>query len=173
MGHNEDFRADDTQKEARGLTGAALTGAPTPLTWRIQGNVDDSLNTGGLFGDRSGWYRPEFPDGAWNPVDLPHTAAAPGVTWYRTTVNPHLPAGQDTSVGLRIDDDPARPYRAEIFVNGWQLGRYINGVGPQHSFPIPNGILRPDGDNTIAIAVWSTGTGGGLGTVRLEAYGTQ
>jgi hypothetical protein len=32
MGHNEDGRADDTQKEARGLTGAALVGSPaSPL----------------------------------------------------------------------------------------------------------------------------------------------
>ena len=110
--------------------------------------------------------------GSWATVDLPHTAGLPGVAWYRTTVNPHLPAGQDTSVGLRIDDDPARHYRAQIFVNGWQLGQYINGVGPQHSFPVPAGILRPDADNTIAVAVWSTDEGGGLGTVRLEVYGS-
>jgi beta-galactosidase GanA len=178
MGHNEDGRADDTQKEARGLTGAALVGGVTALTWRIQGNVDTTdpvrgaLNTGGLFGERNGWYLPQYPDGSWTAVDLPHTDAVPGVAWYRTTVNPHLPAGQDTSVGLRIDDDPARHYRAEIFVNGWQLGRYINDLGPQHSYPIPAGILRPEGDNTIAIAVWSTGTGGGLGTVSLQVYGS-
>ena len=178
MGHNEDFRADDTQKEARGLTGAALAGAATAVTWRIQGNVDTAdpvrgaLNTGGLFGERNGWYLPGFADGSWATVDLPHTAGLPGVAWYRTSVNPHLPAGQDTSVGLRIDDDPARHYRAQIFVNGWQLGQYINGVGPQHSFPVPAGILRPDADNTIAVAVWSTDEGGGLGTVRLEVYGS-
>ncbi|MCH0567258.1 beta galactosidase jelly roll domain-containing protein [Streptomyces sp. MUM 136J] len=46
-----------------------------------------------------------------------------------------------TSVGLKITDDPSRHYRALIFVNGWQFGRYINDLGPQHSFPLPNGIL--------------------------------
>ena len=65
-------------------------------------------------------------------------------------------------------------YRALIFVNGWQIGRYVNDVGPQHSFPIPNGVLNPNGDNSIAIAVWNTdATTGGLGAVTLESYGTQ
>jgi hypothetical protein len=60
-----------------------------------------------------------------------------------------------------------------IFVNGWQLGRYINDTGPQHDFPIPNGILKPNGTNTIAIAVWNTdGTSGGLGNVSLESFGS-
>src|SRR5439155_1614133 len=78
MGHNEDFRANDTQKEARGLTGAALTGPSAgPLTWRLQGNlggedpadpVRGPLNNGGLFGERSGWHLPGFPDGSWAPV---------------------------------------------------------------------------------------------------------
>jgi beta-galactosidase GanA len=178
MGHNEDGRADDTQKEARGLTGAVLTGGGT-ITWRLQGSRDDAdpvrgpLNNGGLYGERTGWSLPGFADGGWTPVSLPFADPRPGIAWYRTTVNPHLPAGQDTSVGLRIDDDPGRHYRAEIFVNGWQMGRYINYLGPQHSFPIPTGILRPDRDNTIAIAVWSTdATTGGLGTVRLESYGS-
>jgi beta-galactosidase GanA len=186
MGHNEDFRANDTQKEARGLTGAVLTGTgPTgSITWRLQGSRDDAdpvrgpLNNGGLYGERTGWSLPGFADGGWAPVTLPFADPRPGIAWYRTTVNPHLPAGQDTSVGLRIDDDAenstAKHYRAEIFVNGWQMGRYSGDLGPQHSFPIPTGILNPDGDNTIAIAVWSPdATTGGLGTVRLESYGTE
>ena len=50
-------------------------------------------------------------------------------------------------------------------MNGWQVGNYVNYLGPQHSFPVPNGILNPNGRNTIAIAVWNLdGTTGGLGT---------
>jgi hypothetical protein len=46
-------------------------------------------------------------------------------------------------------------------------------VGPQHDFPIPNGILEANGSNTIAIAVWNTdATSGGLGTVSLESFGS-
>jgi hypothetical protein len=73
---------------------------------------------------------------------------------------------------LSITDDPSRRYRALLFVNGWQLGRYANDVGPQHVFPIPEGVLDPRGTNTIAIAVWSRdGSTAGLGTVSLTALG--
>lgn len=44
-----------------------------------------------------------------------------------------------------------------IFVNGWNLGQYIAGVGPQHTFVLPTGILNPRGHNTIALAVTSDG----------------
>ena len=184
MGHNEDYNGGDSHKEARGLTGAALVGAPLrAVTWRLQGNrggetpidaVRGPMNNGGLYGERAGWSLPGFPDQKWATVSLPSTDPTPGVSWYRTTTRLDLPKGSDTSVGIRIDDDPSRHYRAEIFVNGWQLGRYVNDVGPQHSFPIPNGILKPNGANTIAIAVWNTdATSGGLGKISLESYGSQ
>ena len=56
-----------------------------------------------------------------------------------------------------------------IFVNGWNLGQYVNDVGPQRVFVLPQGILRHRGTNTLALAVWSDdATTGGLGDVRLE-----
>ncbi len=184
MGHNEDYNAADSNKEARGLTAALVAGAPlTSITWRIQGSrggenlidpVRGPMNTGGLFGERAGWTLPGYPDRSWSTVSLPAADPTPGVSWYRTTVNLDLPRNQDTSVALRIADDPSRHYRALIYVNGWQLGRYVNDLGPQHDFPIPNGILRPDGGNTIAIAVWNTdGSTGGLGAVSLESLGSS
>ncbi|MFD1048360.1 beta galactosidase jelly roll domain-containing protein, partial [Kibdelosporangium lantanae] len=63
--------------------------------------------------------------------------------------------------------------RALLYVNGWQVGQYINNVGPQHSFPVPTGVLNPHGTNTIAIAVWNTDAStGGLGQVKLVTYGS-
>ena len=47
------------------------------------------------------------------------------------------------------------------------MGQYINDVGPQHTFVLPNGILRPHGHNTLAIAVTSDAPGAGLGNVKL------
>ncbi|HYN96948.1 MAG TPA: beta-galactosidase [Pilimelia sp.] len=183
QGHNEDYNYNDTHKQARGLTGAALTGSTAnPVTWRIQGQaggemladtVRGPMNAGGLYGERSGWHLPGFPDTAWQTVSTPHSSTTPGVVWYRTSVNLNTPAGQDTSLGIRIDDPSSKQYRAQIFVNGWHMGRYINNIGPQHSFPIPAGILRHTGANTIAIAVWNADAStGGLGTVRLESYGS-
>ena len=183
MGHNEDYNAADSNKEARGLTAALVAGSPlTSISWRIQGSrggenlIDPArgpMNTGGLFGERAGWSLPGYPDSSWPTVSLPASDTTPGVSWYRTNVALDLPKGQDTSVGIKITDDPSRHYRALIFVNGWQLGRYINDTGPQHDFPIPNGILKTNGSNTIAIAVWNTdGSTGGLGDVSLESFGS-
>ena len=185
MGHNEDWNNNDSHKEPRGLTGVTLAepsgGAPR-IAWRIQGNLGGEnladptrgpMNNGGLYGERAGWYLPGFPDGRWAATTLPARQSTPGVTWYRTTFSLRLPHGQDTSLALHIADDPARHYRAQIFVNGWLVGRYINDLGPQTTFPVPNGILRADGRNTIAIASWGADGTGGLGSVSLTDLGTQ
>jgi hypothetical protein len=183
MGHEEDYNSTNANKTARGLTTASLTGAPlTSITWRIQGvrggeneidPVRGPLSTGGLYGERAGWSLPGYPDQNWPSVTLPATDTRPGVSWYRTEVPLNLPKGQDTSLGLTISDNPSRQYRAMLYVNGWMVGNYVNYLGPQHSFPVPNGILNPNGTNTIAIAVWNLdGSTGGLGTVSLTNYGS-
>ncbi|HEU5427903.1 MAG TPA: beta-galactosidase [Actinocrinis sp.] len=183
MGHEEDYNSTNNSTSARGLTSASLLGAPlTSVTWRLQGvrggeqeidPVRGPLSTGGLYGERSGWQLPGFNDAKWKPVSLPASDTTPGVGWYRTTVELNLPKGQDTSLGLTITDDPSKKYRAELYVNGWMVGNYVNYLGPQHSFPVPNGILKTNGRNTIAIAVWNLdGTTGGLGTVSLTDYGS-
>ncbi|MEV8565142.1 beta-galactosidase [Streptomyces sp. NPDC051322] len=183
MGHEEDYNSTNGNKTPRGLTSASLVGAAlTPVTWRLQGvrggedlldTTRGALSTGGLYGERAGWSLPGFPDAKWSSTSLPTSDTRPGVSWYRTDVSLKLPHGQDTSLGLTFTDDPARKYRATIFVNGWQVGNYVNYLGPQHTFPVPNGILNPDGHNTIAIAVWNLdGSTGGLGKVSLTNYGS-
>jgi len=83
-----------------------------------------------------------------------------------------VPGDVDASVGLTLEDDPYRAYRAQIFLNGWNLGQYINNVGPQHTFVLPNGILRTRGENTLALAVLSEFTTlSGPGMVRLSLLG--
>ncbi|MGH8855335.1 MAG: beta galactosidase jelly roll domain-containing protein, partial [Telluria sp.] len=50
-----------------------------------------------------------------------------------------------------------RENRVLIFVNGWNMGQFIAHVGPQRTFVIPPGILNPNGDNTVALAVTTDG----------------
>jgi beta-galactosidase GanA len=189
--HNEDGGINDAQKEGRGLISAALTDATStvvsaPITWRIQGDqggediadpVRGAVNNGGLYGERAGWYLPGYPDGAWATATVPAAGAAPGTSWYRTTFNLDVPAEDDASLGITIGD-PSTPrssanYRALIFVNGWNMGQYIADVGPQHTFVVPNGVLDPHGENTLAIAVTSDGgPGNGLERVSLTDLGT-
>ncbi|MGW0881514.1 beta-galactosidase [Streptomyces sp. NPDC002671] len=183
MAHHEDWSADDAHKEPRGLTAAALIGSERQIGWRLQGAlggedladpVRGPLNTGGLYGERHGMHLPGYPDAGWQNTSLPHTDDTAGVSWYRTHVDLDLPAGQDVPMGLRIDDDTKRHYRAMIYVNGWMAGLYINDLGPQKSFPVQPGMLRTNGRNTIAVAVINEdGQGGGLGTISLESYGNH
>ena len=196
MGHNESFSPFDngrnTTRDPRGLRTALLQGeAAAALSWRIQGNqggeqvvdpVRGWFNNGGLYGERNGWHLPLFNDDGWVPETLPDRWATrrlpAGVGWYRTTFNLNLPENSDVPIGIDIDDPTPLPYRALIFVNGWQMGIYANELGPQRTFPIQPGILDPNGLNTIAIAVWGEegsangiGSSGGLGHVELVPFG--
>ena len=141
----------------------------------IADTVRGPMNNGGLYGERAGWSLPGYPDRGWDNMTLPSSSAQPGVGWYRTTFDLDVSKGVDVSLGLTIADDPAKTYRALIFVNGWNLGQYINDVGPQHTFVLPNGILDPNGTNTLAIAVIAVianTASGGLGSVSLTNLGT-
>ncbi|WP_448097596.1 beta-galactosidase [Luteibacter yeojuensis] len=172
--HNGAFR------EPRGLLSATFAGAATNIRWKIQGNVGGEnlpdpvrgpFNAGGLYGERMGWQLPGFADEGWKITTLPRGTDKPGVDWYRTTFRLDLPAGQDVPIALRIHDLAPHRYRAIVFINGWQIGRYISDVGPQTDFELPSGLLNQHGDNTIAIAAWSTAHDGGLGEVSLVMQG--
>jgi hypothetical protein len=185
MSHQEDGGANNAFKQALGLTGVTFTGAAPQVAWRIQGTrggetpadrIRGPLNNGGLFGERSGWYLPEFGDRRWAEVTLPYADPRPGVSWYRTTFRLSVPPGVDASLGLAISDPPAKAYRAQIFLNGWNVGQYISNVGPQTTFVLPDGLLRSRGTNTLAIAVLAGGAAGGtasggLGAVSLTSLG--
>ncbi|MES5821351.1 beta-galactosidase [Streptomyces sp. RG80] len=177
MAHDQDGEARDTHKAARGLTGVTFKGASPKASWRIQGAAEPdpvrgALNNGGLHGEREGWHLPGFDDGDWESVESPRGDRRQGVTWYRTTFRLSVDPGTDASIALTLDDDPERAYRVDIFLNGWNMGQYVNDVGPQHAFVLPNGILRTRGANTLALAVLSDGTTeAGPKDVRLTLLG--
>ena len=181
MSHQEDGGANNAFKQALGLTSVTFAGASPNVTWLIQGTVGGEastvsargpMNNGGLYGERSGWYLPAFNDAAWTSVSLPNTDPRPGVSWYRTTFTLSIPTGVDASLGLTISDEASKSYRAQIFLNGWNVGQYINGVGPQSTFVLPAGLLNLTSSNTLAIAVLAGGTTGGLGSLSLTNLGT-
>jgi beta-galactosidase GanA len=174
MGNNDDWTADDARfRQPRGLVGARIDGSVAPVTWRIRGAVADPdpargpLNSGGLYGERHGWPLSAAP---W--PSAASRAVAPGVTWFRTSFALHLPAGQDTSVALRFDGAPPAGYRALLYLNGWNIGQYGAAIGPQTSFVLPAGPLRPDGRNTLAVAVVATSPAT-VAAPRLSLLGSQ
>ncbi|WP_406727681.1 beta-galactosidase [Streptomyces sp. GD-15H] len=176
-GEEGDGEAGGPSGAARGLTSVGFKGASRKVGWRIQGagapdRVRGALNNGGLHGEREGWHLPGYDDRDWEAVDFPREDRRQGVAWYRTDFRLDVDPEVDASVGLVLDDDTERAYRVQIFLNGWNVGQYVNDVGPQHTFVLPNGILRTRGSNTLALAVLSDGiTSAGPGEVRLTLLG--
>jgi beta-galactosidase GanA len=177
--HNWDLMADDAHREARGLISASLTSRggkrfAVPIAWRIQGNqggedIADTLrgplNNGGLYGERQGWHLPatatHTAGSGWTRAKTGDAPPAPGTYWLRTSFRLDLPKDHDIQLGLSFGDAKAvrsmRENRALIFVNGWNMGQFIAHIGPQRTFVIPPGILDPNGENTIALAVTTDG----------------
>ncbi|MCA0755833.1 beta-galactosidase [Paenibacillus sp. N4] len=186
MGHNQDFESDEAWREPRGLITAAISGATSPTNWKIQGapggeNIVDKtrgiFNTSGLYGERKGWHLPRFNTSSWHDVTLPHDwseASAPGegVSWYKTQFTLNVPDDVDAPIGIHFDKPDNKKIRARLFINGWNMGMYMNHVGPQSTFYVPKEILHTNGVNDISIAVWGEGTeDGGLGRIALTPYG--
>jgi hypothetical protein len=172
--HNWNLMADDYHREARGLISASLTSRggkrfAVPIEWRIQGNqggeaiadtVRGPMNNGGLYGEREGWHLPGKQEG-WHAARPAAAPPAAGTYWLRTSFSLDLPKGHDVQLGLAFGDTSKprseRSNRALIFVNGWNMGQFIAHIGPQRTFIIPPGILNPNGQNTIALAVTTDG----------------
>lgn len=172
LGHDEGWIAGPVAQSPQGLLRAQFDGAATPISWRLQGaqggedpadQMRGLLNASGLYGERQGWYQPEFDDTAWPTVNTPDRWETRGVQstigWYRTHFQLSLASQDRAPIGLRI---PGASDKAVIWLNGWLVGRYWQQRGPQHDFYLPAGILDPHGDNVIAIAVWNRGHEGGL-----------
>lgn len=132
------------------------------------------LNSGGLYGERHGFHLPGYDASDWAPVTLPHPDRTPGVSWYRAPVRLALPAGQDVPLSLVVSRERSRHYRALLYVNGWMVGIYVSDLGPQQSFPVPPGLWRARGDNTVAVAVVNPDARtGGPGRITLRATGNH
>ncbi|TCD69623.1 hypothetical protein EIP91_006848 [Steccherinum ochraceum] len=159
-------------KEPRGIRGYSIIGGNTTFTqWKLQGNqggaanapdtVRGYLNEGGLWAERIGAHLPNYPDSTWATGNPLSGVKGAGVNFYRTTFNPNIPEGLDVPVRLSITpSDKSSNFRVQVYLNGWQLGKYINNIGPQTVFVLPAGILRPRSTNTLALSVWSLDASG-------------
>ncbi|KAL4259131.1 glycosyl hydrolase 35 family protein [Pleurotus pulmonarius] len=167
MGLNETRDLDtNSSKGPRGVRGFQLdTGNFTE--WRVQGKVGGYtnfpdkvrgvMNEGGLFGERQGWHLPGFDTSAWKERDLASglPGSAAGVGFFVTTFDLKIPQGFDAFLSFTFNEPLGQPYRALLFVNGWQMGKRVGNLGPQAKFPVHEGILNYRGRNTIAVALWA------------------
>jgi hypothetical protein len=158
LGHNKGFADDGAQR--RGIV--RLDVGTSRVDWRYRGGLvrgERGMNPIVAFDgvERS----------AAESVVLPHGWAGPphGVGLYQTRFRTAGVDPKQVSLGLAFD--PGRG-KANLYLNGYLIGRYWPERGPQRRFLLPWGILKPDAENHLAIAVWKRSRRASLGKVRLE-----
>ncbi|KAL7621478.1 hypothetical protein AAE478_008801 [Parahypoxylon ruwenzoriense] len=172
MGQDEEAPGTDAIKSPMGIINYNLAGhAQSDVAWKITGNLGGESyrdlergprNEGAVFAERQGYHQPSPPSRDWqvsNPI-VNGTGTA-GVGFYTTTFELDVPAGYDVPLSFVFANTTAGAnYRCQLFVNGWQFGKYVANLGPQTNFPVPEGILNHDGVNTVALTLWSLDEGG-------------
>lgn len=173
VGLDENYNVGgDAQKNPRGILDYTFA---SDITWKITGNlggedyadrVRGPLNEGGLYVERQGYHQAAPPLEDFTTGTSPYDGiTSAGVAYYTTNFTLSLPSEQwDVPLSLVFSNDTsaaaAAPYRAFIYVNGYQLGRYTSNVGPQTVFPVPEGVLDYQGENWLGLALWALGSDG-------------
>ena len=140
------------------------------------------LNEGGMWAERHGYHLPfenetaKTPDG----TKLIHRSPLEGIShagigWFVTTFDLNIPQGYDIPLAIELPaiieaahtrqpqsviaaNHPA--YRVQIYINGWQFGKYVSHLGPQRTYVVPEGIWDYHGKNFIAVSLWAMEAGG-------------
>ncbi|KAJ4296789.1 hypothetical protein N0V90_006837 [Kalmusia sp. IMI 367209] len=165
---------DETTKNPRGIMDYDLDGHDKDdVAWKITGNLGGEdyrdlsrgpLNEGGLFFERNGLHLPgALADSGVDWTDSAGPVAdgidKPGVGFFAAEFDLDVPGGWDIPLSFTFANTTANAYRVLLYVNGWQYGKYVNNVGPQTKFPVPQGILDYSGTNYVGVAVWGLDDG--------------
>ena len=88
------------------------------------------LNEGGLYGERLGWHLPGYDTSSWETRDLSEGLpnAAAGVGFFVTTFDLHISEELDVPMSFTFDYS-FQPYRAQLYVNGWMMGKRVANLG--------------------------------------------
>lgn len=168
MGLDEDWTVgSEEMKDPRGILDYTLSGrSADAITWKLTGNLGGEdylditrgpLNEGGLYAERQGFHQPSPPSQKW-ASGTPYTGLSkPGIQFYTTSFDLDLPKGYDIPLYFNFKNSTSPPpaYRVQFYVNGYQFGKYVNNIGPQTSYPVPQGILNYQGTNWLAVSLWA------------------
>ena len=172
MGLDENGQAASSEmKDPRGILDYSLTGHPqAAITWKLTGNLHGEqyedktrgpLNEGGLYAERQGYHLPGAPTSTWTKSALGpmQGITSAGVAFYSTTFDLNMPAGYDIPIAFSFANSTAGSsvpsYRCQIYVNGYQFGKYVHNIGPQDVYPVPEGVWNYHGSNYVAVSLWS------------------
>lgn len=141
-------------------------------------------NEGAMYVERQGYILPAPPSADW-PISSPTEdgLSHAGVGFYSTSFTLDLPIGYDVPLSFvynggsyNANNTLGPDYRVQLFVNGYQFGKYgktrqrcpvlmksqqsltlsqVNNLGPQFTYPVPEGILNYNGINYVGITLWA------------------
>lgn len=139
MGQDEEAPGTDVIKFPKGILNYGISGHDqSDVLWKLTGNlggeqyrdlVRGPLNEGCMYAERQGYHYPSPPTLKWtrsNPVEngLPHA----GVGFYTASFRLNVPDGWDVPMsvvfGNSTKSTPGENYRCQLFVNGYQFGKY-------------------------------------------------
>ncbi|KAL0944503.1 glycosyl hydrolase family 35 [Colletotrichum truncatum] len=161
----------NTMKAPRGILDFKL--GDTRIEWKITGNlggedyadhVRGPTNEGGSYPERQGWHQPQPPSSDWKSLTPVDGQPDPGIGFFTTEFDLDIPVGWDVPIDvLFTKTETTRKFRVQLFVNGWQFGKFNGLMGPQLAFPVPEGILNYRGRNTISLTLWNQEKSGSVG----------
>ncbi|KAI2686525.1 CAZyme family GH35 [Penicillium roqueforti] len=167
MGLDENWIiGEEEMKNPRGILNYDLSGrSASDISWKLTGNlggedyldkVRGPLNEGGLYAERQGFHQTQPPTQSWisdSPFD---GLSAPGIKFYSANFDLNIEKGWDVPLYFNFGNTTSSPaaYRVQLYVNGYQYAKYVNNIGPQTSFPVPEGILNYQGTNYLALSLW-------------------
>ncbi|KAJ7175894.1 glycoside hydrolase family 35 protein [Mycena filopes] len=166
----------------RGILSAALVSSSntTFTKWTLAGNaggdanidpVRGTLNEGGLHSERLGWHLPQFDDSTWATRSPSEGINNGSIAFYRTTSTLAIPEGYDAALEFILTSPPGSNLRAQLYINGYQYGKFVPQIGHQIAFPVPPGILNFRGTNTIGLSLWSQDAEGAQVDVQWNVLG--
>lgn len=153
------FLLNDVRNK-RGLLSARLSrGAKvSDVSWEIYGvdvtRTDDAYGSSGLpLEDDVNSFAYDI---GFTKCPRPEINATSGVVYYRGSfkVPPSSVVGGTTKYPLRLKVLSGAKARAMIWVNTLFMGRYIEELGPQTDFYIPDGLIKEYKENSIVLAVY-------------------
>lgn len=170
MGLDENWTVGtEEMKNPRGILNYKLSGRDaSAITWKLTGNLGGEdyadkargpLNEGGLFAERQGYHQPQPPSEDWKSDSPFKGLSKPGVGFYTTQFDLDIPQGWDVPLYFNFGNG-TQAYRVQLYVNGYQYGKYVSNVGPQTSYPVPEGVLNYRGTNYLALTLFALESGG-------------
>ncbi len=162
MGHNKGFLEDSFNP--RGLVSAETD----------QGELDWEFKPGLLPGESGITPKVDFSillsadESVRSPITLPHKQPVEsGLGIYLADFELDLAQPDSPALGIKIGKVSGK---ANVYINGFLIGRYWDAKGPQKIFYLPPDLANLKGGNELTVVVWPWDTSLGLGAMEIVEY---